>query len=171
MIRNKALPDPTAISNVVISVPHSGTRTLQQYLETERGLGPVKHYHFNLHPVDIATFLQRRGVTGYVPLRNPFDIADSWRRRYPTDRSQSPALLNEALIMMIEYVDKYSDNIELVKMEDLPVLAGVGPEDDVVPEEFQQSARCRELRQFLLTNERVEDFYRVYYDDDELWWL
>ena len=164
---------PTEVSNAVLSVPHSGTRTLQLWLERERDLGEVPYWHFTLSPVDIATFLQRRGVTGFVPIRNPFDIADSWRRRYPSDASKSQAILNEALEIQIQFIDRYADNIELVKIEDLPVLAGVGPviQDDIIPEHFQQSARIRDLRQWLLTNDAAGEFYRVYYSDDELWWL
>lgn len=96
---------------LVISVPHSGTRTLVKHL------GIKTHQHFN--PGHLKNRYGGRGNDVHIPIRNPIDVAESWARRMkPIDK------LVSIYGTMFHYLDHTKDNPTLHKMEDLPRLAG-----------------------------------------------
>jgi hypothetical protein len=110
----------------------------------------------------------------HIPLRNPFNIADSWQRRYPNcgiDKEQS--IVNDALFRQAIMIREHPAMVSVHKIEDLPVLRGVGPNPEAwpEPEELLKLTRMVELRKFMHDNAFVTDFYREYYTDEELWWL
>ena len=169
---------PETTRHIVMSVPHSGTRTLQSWLSENRPWvvpddnAEIKHWHFSLHPKYCERYFELGGARmAYIPLRNPYDVADSWERRYfNASVDKSPQAMIQALGMMVECVEKYPDNIEIFKMEDLPVLRGIGPN----PENWDrmvETERSRDLRRWVLQTTEVEAFYRTYYTAEELWWL
>jgi len=173
---------PDVARNIVISFPHSGTRTLQSWLDENRPelIAPncegVGHWHFTHHPKYIEKYFELAETEGvkrraYIPVRNLYDIADSWQRRYSSESvGKNASDMIVGLAMMIDCIDRYPDYIEVFKIEELPVLRGVGPN----PEGWDKTAmtaRMKELRQWVLQTEVVEAFYRTYYTAEELWWL
>lgn len=172
---------PETVTHIVMSVPHSGTRTLQSYLAEHRpqtvpeNWDTVGAWHFDYHPHYITKFLMyaKHDPTrrAYVPVRNPLDVADSWERRYKDDGAHNGWNMCNAVGQMVDAYLNYPEHIELFKMEALPVLRGHGP----VPEDWQRLSpdhpRIAELRSFMARVPEVEDFYRGMYTPEELWWL
>ena len=167
----------------IISVPHSGTRTLQQWIYTERGgegqmgddrVGTVRHWHWTLHPILIEQFIAS-GLPNiaHIPLRNPFDITDSWERRYKDAPDKSQEIVNQALLRQAEAITKNPAMVSVHKIEDLPLLRGKGPRPQDWPDQetLLLLPRFRLLRHFFSRNDFVRDFYREYYSDQELQWL
>lgn len=112
-------PEPIAgylvrmINNAVISVPHSGSRSLKDHLN-------LKHmWHFNHHWDTVQTFFEEGIGHAHVPLRDFEDLYASWRRRYGTTKG-----LPETLDRMYECFDKYPDRITTYNIEDIPVHIG-----------------------------------------------
>lgn len=96
------------MARVVVSVPHSGTRTLVRLLDLET------HFHFG----DIDLSSVRPGDV-HVPIRHPIDVAMAWARRgKPLDD------MLERYALMMDYLDHRSP--WLYRMESLPRLAGTG---------------------------------------------
>lgn len=175
---------PIDTKHIVMSVPHMGTRTLQTYLSETRpevippGMDQIGHWHFNFHPHYISKFFlyaedKQDGRMAYIPVRNPYDVIDSWERRYgPALDKQVGNNIGPAIGLMVKCVDNHSEYIEIFKMEELPVLRGIGP----APEGWDktttvQSQRLKDLKKFIHEAEAVEAFYRTYYTAEELWWL
>ena len=165
-------------THVVMSVPHSGTNSLKRYLFEERGIeNPfgqhlIQYWHWNTHPKYIKTFFARNDERyAYVPIRNPFDISDSWNRRYFNNAGdKTQAALNDLLHHQIDQLARYGDVIETFKIEDINIVENRGPGRQQSIEEFAKSKRAAELREWM-RQPRVDAFYRKYYTDDELWWL
>ena len=163
-------------------MPHSGTNTLKRFLYEVHGIQQpfgqhmIQYWHWDVHPQYIERFLAngQPGRKGYVPLRNPFDISDSWRRRYfnnGPDKSQ--AVINELLELQIDRLKQYPKILKAFKVETIDMRENIGPkpEKDISTEEFRKSDRIMELREWIMVNPHVEEFYRKYYTDAELWWL
>lgn len=175
---------PKDAKHIVMSVPHSGTRTLQTYLSESRPeiLRPLQeqigHWHFNFHPHYVGKFfLYAEDLDdermAYIPVRNPYDVMDSWNRRYgeAVDK-QVDNNIAQAIGLMVNVVDNHSEYIEIFKMEELPVIRGQGP----APEGWDKSKtlkskRLVDLKHWILRTPAVEAFYRTYYTAEELWWL
>lgn len=95
------------MANIIVSVPHSGTRSLARHLKKDH------HTHF-----------KPRGTTLYkdhhviVPLRWPLDVAVSWSRR---GRSLNTLLATyETMFRFMEC----ADNWEVFRVEDLDERIG-----------------------------------------------
>jgi len=176
---------PLEMKHVVMSVPHSGTRTLQTYLSESRPeLIPefhdqVGHWHFNFHPHYVGKFFMYAdsladGRMAYIPVRNPYDVIDSWERRYFNggEDKQVKTNIGPAISLMVTCVDNHADHIEIFKMEDLPVIRGVGPNPEGWDKaETLKSRRLQDLKKWIHDQSAVEAFYRTYYTAEELWWL
>ena len=174
---------PLEMKHVVMSVPHSGTRTLQTYLSEQRPelIPPlhdqIGHWHFNFHPHYVSKFFMyadtlQDGRMAYIPVRNPYDVIDSWERRYGDSPDKQLDFIAQAIALMVNVVDNHADHIEIFKMEDLPVIRGIGP----APEGWDKAKtidgqRMRDLKDWLRKVPEVEAFYRTYYTAEELWWL
>lgn len=102
---------------VVISVPHSGSRSLLRHLQLLRigpEEGPEHIYHFGEHDEDIASYA---GAV-HIPLRNPVDVMLSWMSRNKPLRG-----LFAAMERMAEYDNP---NVTLHRAEELPIRMGGG---------------------------------------------
>jgi hypothetical protein len=173
---------PEEVNHIVMSVPHSGTRTLQTYLARERNLrdfraDQVQSWHFTHHPHYCTQFLQYAEAKpetrrAYIPVRNPIDICDSWERRYNTEAGDKTAWhMTVGFGMMIALSLNYGDYIELFKMEELPRLRGHGPNPEGWEKIGPEHPRVAEVRSWILSIPKVESFYRGMYTAEELWWL
>lgn len=170
---------PQDVQHIVISVPHSGTRTLQTWLSENRPeIVPdhrteVGHWHFSMHPKYIDEFFSIGGAKrAYIPVRNPFNVCDSWERRYGRAPDKTAETMVQAIGFMVDCVNNFPDNVEIFKMEDLPVLRGIGPRPEGwCRDEIVGFPRLVNLKRWILQSPAVEAFYRTYYNGKELWWL
>lgn len=98
----------------VISVPHSGTRTLRAWL------GHRTHYHFR----GSEAMLKRCRIV-HIPIRHPLDVAESWACRNKTGNVLGAML--ESYRIMFDFLNaKRMAEARLYRMESLPQLAGMG---------------------------------------------
>lgn len=139
---------------MILSVPHSGTRTLQKHL----GYSAYKHFG-----------LGAEAYTGPcdIPIRDPLSITVSWEARYPHDESKPQGELLRLLDLMLGFIKDRPKTV-LWKIEDIEVHEGQGPahwaRDD--PARALTLSRVVELRRWM--DPARHDFYRQFYD---LWWL
>lgn len=105
-------PEPEHPMDVVVSVAHSGTRSLRDYL------GLRAHYHFEHRPTRVTRWDEDRL---HIPIRNPMDVAASWAKRgKPLDK------LLESYGFMFKYMRSSPANgYTLYHMEEMPYLAGM----------------------------------------------
>lgn len=145
----------------MISVPHSGTRTLVEHLgyrASEQGLsGAGNWWHFGGR---FDPLIARNRHWAHIPVRHPLDIAASWARRHRTGKVVEDLIRRYG--RMFEYMDRDDVNYTLYRMEDLPKLMGV---NEHVPED-----RARRVRRFqeevkLHVIEPYRDFFSKYYKD------
>lgn len=174
--------NPLIVNDIVLSVPHSGTRTLQRWLKDEQEIvretqpdpnEMVGHWHFGMHTNRIQEMFEDGHGNGHIPLRNPIDICDSWRRRYSKDPNpgKTQGDLNHAITLMVVYLSEFPNRTQVYKMEELPNLIGAGPEQDLSSEEIYYHERTQDLRRFILGDNLVREFYQWYYTEEELWWM
>ena len=169
---------PEYTKTIVASVPHSGTRTLQQFL-SERYPDRVPpdrdmlgHWHFNFHPKYIELFAELAEIEGdrqmHIPVRNPADLCDSWQRRYGDAPDKTATDMISALGLMFGWMTHPCARVW--KIEELPRLRGHGPN----PEGWDRqnsSDRLNEVRGWILREPSVANVYRELYTPEELWWL
>jgi hypothetical protein len=168
-------------TDVVISLPHSGTRTLQSWLAEHRKIRgfrteTVGAWHFTHHPHQVSKFLMlARNDPGsrraYVPVRNPIDVADSWERRYRGNDAHNGFNMTNGIAQMVDHYLRSPECIELFKMEELPRLRGHGPQPHDWEKIGAEHERVRSIRDFFRKVPEVESFYRELYTPEELWWL
>lgn len=106
---------PILMEQMIFSVPRSGTRTLQEYLNLPGG----SYRHFGIHDDEIGDY---RGRV-HVPLRDPIEVSISWEAR-----GESPDEQVQAMGLMVDYVSTHS--VTLHVMESLPNLIGEHPEHE-----------------------------------------
>ena len=120
---------------IVVSVPHSGTRTLVEHLglrADEQGLRGGKWWHFGSH----YNLLVENHYYAHIPIRNPYDVARSW-----CQRNTKLAKLLECYAHLFLFLDA-TPRYTLHRMEDLPRLRGTqehigAPIDSPQIREFQ----------------------------------
>ena len=101
--------------SVVVSVPHSGTRTLVEHL----GLGGNSprgrwlHFGYDMDEPKIRSGKYHL----HIPIRHPLEVTKSWARR-----DKKVAGLITAYTSMFEHIRTQQHTI--YKMEDLPKLDG-----------------------------------------------
>lgn len=135
--------------------------------------------HFNFHPHYVSKFFMYAdsladGRMAYIPVRNPYDLIDSWERRYFNggEDKQVHSNIGPAIHLMVNCVDNHSKHIEIFKMEDLPVIRGIGPKPEGWDKEATlKSRRMQDLKKWIHKTPEVEAFYNTYYTAEELWWL
>jgi hypothetical protein len=103
---------------MIFSVPHSGTRSLQELLCLPGG----SYRHFGIHDEEIASFSGRV----HIPVRNPKSMAMSWAAR-----GLSVDDLIRSMALLARYVE--SHEVTMHVMESLPNLIGEHP-DPVEPD-------------------------------------
>lgn len=140
---------------MIVSVPHSGTRTLCEHI------GESAHLHFGMNDAEIERF------EGHIdiPVRDPFDVSVSWLARYPSEDYKDQAYVNDLLDRMIAYSER--PDLTYWKIEDLPRLKGRSPGDKIgqARAEFVRT-RLSALKRWIVDN---LDFYRSF--NYELEWL
>jgi hypothetical protein len=108
------------VNGRIISVPHSGTRSLQKFL------GLTAYWHWGLHDQDIY----QHSELIHVPIRDPLKVLMSWARRYPNEKEKTGASVLALLDKQIEYTKGRKDTHFYV-VEDLPFHIGNGPDTDI----------------------------------------
>ena len=105
---------------MIISVPHSGTRSLMEYL------GEDGYWHFGQNDADIRTY---DGVAD-IPVRHPVDIAVSWEARYLDSEDKTPENLIWRLNAMLTYIQEHK--VKLWNVVDIPLYErSKGPDHEV----------------------------------------
>lgn len=105
---------------MIISVPHSGTRSLREHLAR------YGYWHFGQNDADIANYDGRADI----PIRNPVDIAVSWEARYQDNGDKTADNLIWRLDAMLNYID--SHDVKIWNIEEIPVFArSIGPDHSV----------------------------------------
>ena len=132
---------------MIISVPHSGTRSLREHL------GADSYWHWGLNDTDINAF------TGHadIPIRNPVDIARSWDARYPTEEHKGADDMLQCMDSMMAFITGHP-NHKLWRCEDLPANIGRGPDKTNEP-----TARTVALKLWLSGANMT--FYEQHYPD------
>lgn len=97
----------------MVSVPHSGTRTLVKSLgNTSSPRGDWLHFDYDDGLLDtVASELHM-----HIPIRHPMDVAASWARR--------DKLVLDLIAAYDSMFDRLSDPHTIYRIEDLPVLEG-----------------------------------------------
>jgi hypothetical protein len=143
---------------VIVSVPHTGTRTLQ------RILGVATIYHFCQNERE---FTQIDEPIDF-PIREPLATSLSWRNYQPDREDMDEFRRWDAAIA---YLSEHPHTIH--RMEDHPVLDGKGPTDTwwhkaYLDHDLDALKELPEVRYLLEWYPRVEAFFKPYYED--LWW-
>ena len=173
--------NPQTVSQAIISVPHSGTRSLQdvwhilhgqvewdwidgkpvvtrQPAIAERAIG---HWHWSLHNKYIEEFLLLGDKVAYVPVRDPLAVADSWDRRYLGD---APEKSWETLIQCLQAQVQAENNpsrVEYCVTEMNPIHRGKGPQPGGTT-----GIRVRAVTDWLHRDHEARAFYERWYTPD-----
>jgi hypothetical protein len=89
-IRNGAQPLGLRVTNIVMSVPHSGTRSLVETGIDGQKYGLEKWWHFHVHEDRLERRMRHgHGLHLHIPVRDPLDVASAWLIR----KKKLPGLL------------------------------------------------------------------------------
>lgn len=141
----------------MVSVPHSGTRTLLSITginAREQGLvGAGTWWHFGAHEL----LLEKYEPWAHIPIRHPLNVAESWASRRKTGDVIN-AMLNHYRCMF-RYLETH--DATFYRMEDYPRIAGTG--------EHERGAQFR-IRQFqdAVMEHVIEphrEFFKLFYED------
>lgn len=150
------------MSDMVISVPHSGTRSLRDHL----GLDGYWHFRQNQPDIDVFT------GTAHIPLRDPFDIAMSWESRYGDEAWKGPEDMLECFNLMLNYVAGHPGT-KLYRVDKLPIHEGRGPKHWARDKRNRGKAakldRSLALRRWFKTHETAQTFYTKHFPEG-FWW-
>lgn len=139
---------PAVLTACVISVHHSGTRTLVRHL------GIDTHQHFIDSDAEIRAYYPGRGDLVHIPIRHPMSVASSWaRKEKPVER------LIGQYRSMFEYLDREAPTLH--RMEDLPRLAGADDPGERDPDRewiYWERVACEVVVPHY-------EFFRGFYDD------
>lgn len=144
---------------MIISVPHTGTRSLQRHL------GEATIFHFGQNEGD---FEQIDEVIDF-PIRCPLATSLSWRS-YQSDRTDMGEFPRwEAAIA---YLRDHEHRIHV--MERLPVTEGMSNpqlwyKKAYIDRDLESLTSLPEVRYLLEWYPRYEDFFKPHYGD--FWWL
>ena len=147
----------------MISVPHSGTRTLVEHLgvyATQQGFslwGAGEWWHFGGH---YQSRVNKTKIFAHIPIRHPLDVAASWARRMREGKVLED-LINR-YHLMFDYLLDPERNYQLHRVEDLPRLQGKN--------EHAQGERKHKVKRYqeevkLQVIEPYRDFFECYYKD------
>lgn len=152
---------------MIISVPHSGTRSLRVYLD-ESGF-----WHWGLNDPDIEQYVGHVDV----PVRDPFELAISWETRYQDDQNMQSDEMIRRIEMMLDYEDWHKSRegitVEYWRTDSIPVHTGVGKAHWAKSEENRSRAlkldRVVSLVDWYRGNDRAQAFYKRLYPEG-FWW-
>ena len=115
---------------IVVSVPHSGTRSLCTHLGLFRGDGGngYEYLHWGQNDADINTLTGRV----HIPIRHPLSVARTWDGRYPSAEgvkggNHSIENMLWRLEQMLAFIATYHDRC-LWYMEAIDLRVGKGQE-------------------------------------------
>ena len=147
---------------MVISVPHSGTRSLRDHL------GFDGYWHFGQNDPDIILFTGK----AHIPVRDPFDVAMSWESRYPREQYKGAAEMLLRFDLMLEYVHNRPDTVFWL-VDDLPIHEGKGPKhwakDRKRRGEAARLDRSIALRRWYRNSDKAQTFYEKHFPKG-FWW-
>lgn len=149
---------------VVVSVPHSGTRTLVKHLQINDNPGvpgiSAKWWHFGASNPGIRVLLKRLDLYAHIPVRNPMDVAASWASRRKTGNPL--ANLIHRYRLMFDWMEESEGRFTLYRIEDIPPLAGTGEHKgaDLNPRRIAQYQNA--VREQIV--ESNMDFFLRFYD-------
>lgn len=153
---------------VVVSVPHSGTRTLVKHLRLndEPGVPGVssKWWHFGASNPGIKVLLKRPDLYAHVPVRNPMDVAASWAQRRKT--GDPLANLIHRYRLMFDWMAGAEGRFTLYRIEDIPPLVGTGEHKDAEPNQRRIAQYQSAVREQIV--EPNMDFFLRFYDREML---
>ena len=146
----------TVTRNVVVSVPHSGTRTLVEIsgYEANQHRLPGVYWHFGTND----NLLRAHKIHAHIPIRNPLDVAASWASRGKTGNVMAAML--KAYDSMFKYMDRPGTDYTLYHIEMFDKLRGV---DESQPEEY--SLKVREFRKAIVDHVLADhmEFFKQWY--------
>jgi hypothetical protein len=150
----------------VISIPHSGTRSLADHL------GRKAFYHF--HQIELNKGVKIEGVI-HIPVREPLEHAVSWvcfegdLGNVKTSRAKKDGYFSffTEFQLMVDFSQAY--DVVFHRMEDLPRVAGFGPKGDSPLRKALKERNFEFLKQELpeffkwIENEGIRAFYDRFY--------
>ena len=142
------------MKDIVVSVPHTGTRSLKDYLQ-------IGHYeHFAPGRVDLLAL----DFHGHVPIRNPMHTTASWAsREKPGDVL---ARMVGVYAFFFDWLQKRPEShYSLYRMEDLPVTRGAG--DHAPGDHSERIATFQEVARAMVIAPHI-DFWSRFYSAGEL---
>jgi len=165
---------------VIVSVPHTGTRTLVEVLHEpvilgrpQRILNGQKHFHFDQHE---SLYFDRKEHI-HFPLRDPLATSLSWRaqgvnrlhgRRGNVEVYDEFRCTDVAIDYLMNYEHGWTGHI----MEELPVLKGQSK-----PTWYKEAYKARDLEALMELPETIEllkwypsakHFFEPFYG--KFWW-
>lgn len=148
---------------MIVSVPHTGTRTLMQVL----GENDFKHFCQNERE-----FVDREEPIDF-PVRDPLATSISWRC-YQTDRQDMDEFRRWETA--IDYLSDYPYGVTYHVIEKLPVIEGQsGPhwaKDALKNKDLEQLKQLPEVLYLLewMQQGKIRNFFFQHYPDG-FWWL
>ena len=146
------------VFDVVVSMPHSGTRTLVKTLGFPNPPGTSgSWWHFGTHDA----LMRHWRIKAHIPIRHPLMVAQSWASRQKTGDVLRSMLSRYA--KMFEYIDNKHNGYLFYRIEDYPVLAGSGeystrPNKSVLITKFKSA-----VEEQVIAPHR--DFFKRFYED------
>lgn len=144
-----------SIPEVIISVPHSGTRSLVEQLQ----LGPAPQRSRWWHFVQHADEIKARQVHAHIPVRDPLDVARSWARRNQTGQPLEQLL--EHYARMFAFITSRPHTLH--HMESLAKLKGLNEWADVSRNRRRLQRYEMVIREFVVHPRR--DFFAPFYPE------
>ena len=143
----------------MVSVPHSGTRTLLAITginARDQGLeGAGTWWHFGAND----DLLRHYKPYAHIPIRHPLDVARSWASRLKPSGALDRMLMQYR--SMFEYLKDHEATF--YRMEDLPRIDGTH-EHDNVPEDLERIQRFQDaVREQVIEPHR--EFFAQFYKD------
>jgi hypothetical protein len=155
----------------IISVPHSGTRTLCHHLghvgDNNKAI-EYHYWHFGMNDPDIVRY---DGIV-HIPLRDPFDIAMSWEARYLREQHKDgPNMLRHFDLMLDYVVGRPQTQFWLI--DKLKTHRGKGPEHWCKLKKNRDKAvqldRSYDLFKWYRTHPTAREFYAKHFPKG-FWW-
>ena len=146
---------------MILSVPHTGTRSLIKIL------GASGHHHFLQNEGDFESLTQHVDF----PVRDPLDTSISWRS-HQCDREDFDEFRRwEAAI---SYLSNYPHGVTFHVMENYGTREGTGPghwaKDALKAKDIEQLKQLPEIVHLLewIKQPKIRDFFSQFYED--FWW-
>jgi len=160
---------------LIISVPHSGTRSLRKHLAQKWDLSwepedphfsrRVTFWHFGMNDPDIDEW----DGEVHVPLRDPIKVALSWESRYQNEAGHTTDDMLRAFNKMIQWTQ--GRDVTFWHTSKLPHKVGAGPEHPARNDRAEMLVipRIVALREWYRNSESVQQFYSRHFKKG-FWW-